>query len=164
MRNWCNEIVTLGKVKDFGENERIDTFDYLVDAITMIIFTSSVQHAAVNFPQYDVMSYAMAMPLGIYGPAPTSKTGATEQDYLNILPPLELANLQMCLGYGLGTLHYTEIADYPIFHFKDLRVQRPLRRFQQRIKEIGRLIAQRNTRRRPYSVLLPQGVPQSINI
>jgi arachidonate 15-lipoxygenase len=164
LQNWHEEIVNVGKVKDFGEQGKIFTVNYLIDAVTMIIYTASVQHAAVNFPQYDLMSYAIAMPLAVYGEAPKTKTGATEQDYLDVLPPLELANLQMCLGYGLGTLHYTQLADYSRIHFRDLRVLRPLRNFQHRVKEIGDIIAERNKRRRPYKFLLPEGIPQSINI
>lgn len=164
LQNWHREIVNVGKVKDFGEQGRISTVMYLIDALTMIIYTASVQHAAVNFPQYDLMSYALAMPLAIYGEAPKTKTGASEQDYLDILPPIELASLQMCLGYGLGTLHYTELSDYPRFHFRDPRVLGPLRNFRNRIKEIGEIITERNNRRRPYKFLLPAGIPQSINI
>ena len=83
-----------GRVIGFGENGKIGSLKYLIDAVTMIIYTGSVQHAAVNFPQYDLMSYIGSMPLGCYAPAPTSKTGATDQDFLDMLPPLELANLQ----------------------------------------------------------------------
>ena len=42
---------------------------YLTDMITMILYTCSVQHAAVNFPQYDIMSYVPAMPLAGYSGA-----------------------------------------------------------------------------------------------
>lgn len=164
LRNWCEEILKEGQVADFGENGQISTLSYLADAVTMIIFTSSVQHAAVNFPQYDLMSYALCMPLAIYGEAPTTKNGATENDYLDILPPLELANLQMSLGYGLGSLYYTELADYPLLHFRDPRVVGPLRKFKRRIQDIGAEIHRRNRGRRPYKFLIPEGIPQSINI
>jgi arachidonate 15-lipoxygenase len=132
--------------------------------VTMVLFTCSVQHAAVNFPQYDVMSYVPAMPLAGYAPAPTSKNGATGADYLAQFPPLDMAELQMELGYLLGTVRYTTLGQYPAGHFTDPRVADPLARFQARLADAGRVIEQRNAGRTPYTTLGPAGIPQSINI
>lgn len=166
LKAWYRELVSVtgGRVPGFGQGGQISTLEYLVEAVTMVIYTSSVQHAAVNFPQYELMGYPIAMPLAIYNEIPTSKTGATHDDFLKILPPIELANLQMCLGYGLGSLHYTELGEYSWMHFRDLRVRAPLKKFRRRIQEIGAEIEQRNQSRRPYNFLLPAGIPQSINI
>lgn len=166
LNNWYREIVSDfgGRISGFGENGSIGSFSYLVDAIRMIIYTCSVQHAAVNFPQYDLMSYVGGMPLAVYKEAPTSKTGATEQDFLDTLPPLEQANLQLSLGYGLGSFHYTRLGHYPWGHFRDHRVSEPLREFQKDIAAAGETITARNKQRYPYKFLLPDGIPQSINI
>jgi arachidonate 15-lipoxygenase len=59
-----------------GQDGRVQTRDYLVDAVTLIIFTASAQHAAVNYPQSFIMSYAPAMPLAGYALAPSSARGA----------------------------------------------------------------------------------------
>lgn len=147
-----------------GLGDTLPTRDRLVDIVTLVIFTCSVQHAAVNFPQYDLMSYAPNMPLAVYHPAPTSKTGATEKDFVNTLPPLEQAHLQLVLGYSLGTVHYSYLGRYCKDQFDDERVAKPLSRFQAKIKHIGHTIAERNKQRRPYKFLLPKGIPQSINI
>ena len=166
LASWYQEIVSDngGRISGFGENNSIGSFEYLVNAVRMIIYTCSVQHAAVNFPQYDLMSYVGAMPLAVYKEAPTSNEGGTEQDYLDTLPPLEQANLQMCLGYGLGSFHYTRLGHYPWGHFRDHRVTVRLKEFQKDIADIGENIALRNKERGPYNFLLPDGIPQSINI
>ena len=163
---WYQEIVSNdgGRISGFGQNNTIGTFEYLVDAVRMIIYTSSVQHAAVNFPQYDLMSYVSSMPLAVYKEAPTSKAGGTEEDFLDMLPPLEQANLQMCLGYGLGSFHYTRLGNYDRGHFRDDRADAPLKQFKQAVDDAGETIAHRNEERRPYKFLLPDGIPQSINI
>ena len=123
-----------------------------------MIFTASVQHAAVNFPQVSIMSYAPAMPLANFQPAPTSKTGATHDDYLKLLPPLDLAELQMDMGYMLGSVHYTTLGHYAEGHFADPRVAAPLREFQSKLEEISNLIDERNKAGIPTTRCCAQGI------
>ena len=163
---WSAEIVSNdgGRLQGLGRDGKLSTRDELVDAVTLIIYTSSVQHAAVNFPQYDLMSYAPAMPLASYRPAPTSKHGGTAADYLAMLPPLDMAELQMELAYLLGSVYYNTLGEYRPGHFEDARVQAPLAAFRKRLVEIGKTIRTRNQTRRPYEYLIPTKIPQSINI
>lgn len=53
LQAWAAEAIAYdgGRVPDFGEDGGIKTRQYLIDAVTLIIFTASAQHAAVNFPQ-----------------------------------------------------------------------------------------------------------------
>jgi arachidonate 15-lipoxygenase len=163
---WGAELVANdgGRLKGIGREGKLSTIEELVDALTLIIYTCSVQHAAVNFPQYDLMSYAPAMPLASYRPAPTTKQGGTAADYLAMLPPMHIAELQMELAYLLGSVYYNTLGEYRAGHFADARVQGPLAAFQKRLAEIGTTIRQRNQTRRPYEYLIPKKVPQSINI
>lgn len=143
--------------------DMVNSREYLADVLTMIIFTASVQHAAVNFPQWNYMSYVPNISLGGYAPPPTSTSGATEQDFLNMLPPMDMARLEMEVGYLLGTVHYTQLGQYHEGHFAP-EVADILKSFQSRIQDIGREVEERNKNRRPYKFLLPSGIPQSINI
>ncbi len=162
---WLHEIGANdgGRISGVGTGSA-PTLAYLIDAVTMLIHTSSVQHAAVNFPQYDLMSYVPNMPLASFTPAPSQKKGGTQADHINMLPPLDLAELQMELGYMLGSVHYTSLGKYAEGHFPDPRVAEPLARFQERVATIGQTIERRNESRPPYAFLLPAGIPQSINI
>jgi arachidonate 15-lipoxygenase len=163
---WGRELAAEdgGRLKGLPGDGAIQRLADLIEVVTFVIYTCSVQHAAVNFPQYDHMSYVPNMPLAGYRPAPTSQTGASEADYIAMLPTMDMAELQMELGFMLGTVHYTELGRYEARHFSDGRVAAPLKRFQQKLADIGRTIAQRNQSRRSYEILAPQGVPQSINI
>ena len=163
---WHSELTSPngGRINGMGRRNRVFTQPELNDALTMIIYTCSVQHAAVNFPQYDLMSYTPNMPLAGYAPAPTQKTGATEQDYLDQLPPMDMAELQMELGYMLGTVHYTQLGQYEEDQFEDKRIASPMKKFQSQLAGIGNTIQERNNDRRPYTFLDPKGIPQSINI
>lgn len=146
--------------------QKIETRSELTDLLTFVVFTCSVQHAAVNFPQYDHMSYAPNMPLAAYQPPPTKTTGATEADYLKTLPTLDMAELQMELGYLLGTAHYTELGGYSAEAFGgDLRVASLVNQFQASLRDLGDEIERRNAIRPvAYTTLVPSGIPQSINV
>ncbi|MBX9583628.1 MAG: hypothetical protein K2X87_25280 [Gemmataceae bacterium] len=163
---WGRELAAAdgGRLAGVPNDGAFATVAELADVVALAIFTCSVQHAAVNFPQYDLMSYVPRMPLAAYRPAPTTKSGATEADYLAMLPPLDMAELQMELGYLLGTMKYTKLGDYGEERFHDPRVAGPLAQFRGRVEAIGETIAARNLSRRPYEFLVPTGVPQSINV
>lgn len=169
LADWFAELVSPdgGRIVGLQYDGTSPTLAYLADVLTMIIFTSSVQHAAVNFPQYDLMSYVPSMPLAAYAPAPTKKKGGTLADYLAMLPDPGTAVMQADLGYLLGSLHYTKLGEYSFGHFRDPRVWAPLEIFQNRLAIIGTTIDERNRSRRsrcPYTFLIPSGIPQSINV
>ena len=153
-----------GRVPDFGEDGGIQTRDYLVDAATLIIFTASAQHAAVNFPQKDLMGYAAAFPLAGYLPASTLRGEISEQDYLNLLPPLDQAQRQFNLLSLLGSIYYNKLGEYPKEYFTDPQVKPLLQAFQSNLQTVEATINQRNLNRPAYEYLLPSKIPQSINI
>ena len=176
LQRWCESLIADdgGRMTGFGESNSSGGLDihsraYLIDAVTLIIFTSSVQHAAVNFPQATYTSYAPNMPFAGYQPAPKRTTIATKDDYFDLIPPLEQAEAQMNIAYTLGSVYYTQLGQYqnqnePTY-FSDRDIQQPLKAFQHRLKEIETIIQDRNALRPTfYSFLLPSKIPQSINI
>ncbi|GBO52520.1 arachidonate 15-lipoxygenase precursor [Pseudanabaena sp. lw0831] len=167
LQAWVQEIISDngGRVTSFGQSGQIRTFDYLVNAVTLLIFTGSAQHAAVNFPQGDLMLYTPAFPLAGYTPAPTKTTGASEADFFAMLPPIDQAKSQLTMTYILGSVYYTTLGEYGTNYFNDDRIQQPLRDFQDQLKAIESTIKSRNeTRVADYNYLRPSRIPQSINI
>ncbi|MDY7007454.1 MAG: lipoxygenase family protein [Cyanobacteriota bacterium] len=166
LQAWATEAIAYdgGRVPNFGEDGGIKTLQYLIDAVTLIIFTASAQHAAVNFPQKDIMSYAAAVPLAGYLPTSILRGEVREQDYLNLLPPLEQAQTQLNLTYLLGSIYYNRLGEYPIEHFTNPQVKPLLEKFQENLTQIEATIEQRNLNRPLYRYLLPSRIPQSINI
>ncbi|MES2645119.1 MAG: lipoxygenase family protein [Myxococcota bacterium] len=144
----------------------IHTFGYLVDIVTLAMFTASAQHAAVNFPQNFTMSYTPALPLAAYAPPPVSprESGSV----LATLPPLQQSVVQQALGYLLGGVYYTRLGDYDRNlrgkWFEDPRVQAQLAQLGTDLRAVEVEIGRRNLTRIPYIVLLPSQIPQSINI
>ena len=168
LQHWGTEAVAYNgaRVFDFGEqNGHILTLEYLIDAATLLIFTASAQHAAVNFPQKDIMSYMPAVPLAGYQPASAIKKGEVEEkEYLELLPPIKQAEGQLDLLYLLGSVYYTQLGYYEDNHFQDPAVQPILKNFQKNLQHIEAEITRRNQISYTYEYLLPSRIPQSINI
>jgi arachidonate 15-lipoxygenase len=176
LQRWFESLIADngGRMTGFGESNSSGGLDihsraYLIDAVTLIIFTSSVQHAAVNFAQATYMSYSPNMPFAGYRPSPKSAAGATKDDYFDLIPPLEQAEAQMNIAYTLGSVYYTQLGQYQNQdeprYFTDRDIQQALKTFQDRLKEIETVIQDRNAVRPTfYSFLLPSKIPQSINI
>ncbi len=171
LQSWVAEMISIngGRMGNFDESDgKIHTLAYLADAITMIIFTASVQHAAVNFTQYDFSGYPPTMPAAGYRPIPTSKE-LTKQDYLDYLPPLNMAELQLSITALLSGVNYTQLGQYKLRQFDDERVLPHLRNFDLELASIETKIGKRNAQAKevgmdPYNYLLPEDIPQSINI
>jgi arachidonate 15-lipoxygenase len=167
LETWASTLTSFkgGRLQNFGDNGegQIKTRDYLVEAVSTIIFTASAQHAAVNYPQKDFMMYAPAFPFARYLPAPTN-TQDTES-FINGLPPITQAQGQIDLLYLLGSVYYTNLGNYSTL--KDSKVQVALQAFQQELQKVTYTINERNktgSRLIPYEFLLPAKIPQSINI
>lgn len=157
----------LGQLR--GGTRGIFTFDYLVQVVTMVIFTASTQHAAVNFPQRTVMSYTPALPLAAYAPAPIRTEGINPgEGLLGTLPPLQRAALGQLVLQGLGGVYFTRLGDYDRHlrssYFKDARVSGALDQFRRALEDVERAIGVANRTRESYTTLLPSRIPQSINI
>ncbi|MBK7757956.1 MAG: lipoxygenase [Deltaproteobacteria bacterium] len=162
---WARELGSKfgGRVVGFGI-PRVKTRGALVQSLTTLIFTASAQHAAVNFPQYAVMSEAANFPLALYAP-PHTTMNAHEADFLNALPTLEQALIQLNLGFLLGNVRHTALGEYEEGWFDDPRVAPLLKTHQTKLRAAGRVIDARNReRRRKYPYLHPSLVPLSINI
>jgi arachidonate 15-lipoxygenase len=171
LKAWATELATTGKVKGF---RAITTRTQLVDVLTAVIFNTSAQHAAVNFPQYSVMTYA-PFSAGAGGtPAPTASAGQNEASWSQMLPSRLAAQEQILLFHILGGVYYRPLGEYKDNAFPHLPVLLdpaiagpggPLERFRTALGGIENTIRQRNTTRsRPYEHLLPSRIPSSTNI
>lgn len=168
LQAWAREIASFdgGRLADFGETQSgaIRTTAYLAEALQMIVWTASGLHAAVNFPQATVLSYAPAMPFAGYTDARTPPP-TTQADVLRLMPPFDQAFKQLNGMYIAGSVYYTRLGEYAAGQFDNPAVQAALRAFRERLAAIEAIVIARNrVRRYPYEHLLPSKVPQSINI
>jgi arachidonate 15-lipoxygenase len=170
LADWAASLIADGKIKGFTP---ITTRAQLIDVLTMVVFTATAQHSAVNFPQKPDMTYAPAITGAGWQDAPARQDGQGEQQWLAMLPPTNLALEQLNILYLLGSVHFRALGDYRSNHFPYLpwfedpaiiRSGGPLQRFQQALRDVQATIEARNAARLPYSFLLPDGIPNSINI
>jgi arachidonate 15-lipoxygenase len=111
-----------------------------------------------------MMSYPPAVPLAGYQPASVLKGEVSEEDYLNLLPPLEQAQAQLNLVYLLGSIYYNQLGDYAENQFRDPAAIAALYKFKESLQKVEQIIHKRNQKRPKYEYLLPSKIPQSINI
>ncbi len=168
---WATCLAGEAKVKGFGP---VTTRSQLADICTMVMFTASAQHAAVNFPQKDIMAFAPAVTGAGWQAAPTAQRGQDKAGWLAMMPPMALALEQLNVLELLGSVHYRPLGDYrsnafpyPLW-FQDPRVtgaEGPLAWFQAALVGVEAEIVARNAERmQPYPYLQPSLIPTSINI
>jgi arachidonate 15-lipoxygenase len=171
LKAWADELATSGKIKGF---RAITTRSQLATVVTAIIFNASAQHAAVNFPQYSIMSYA-PFSAGTGGaPAPTAAAGQTLASWSQLLPSMLAARAQILRVHILGGVYYRPLGEYRDNAFPYLPVLLdpavagpggPLERFRAALAGVEATIQKRNAARaRPYEHLLPSRIPSSTNI
>jgi arachidonate 15-lipoxygenase len=168
---FCAEVRGAGKVKGFPVIEKIDT---LVDALTMILFTGSAQHAAVNFPQQTDMTWVPNVTGSAWAPGPDQGGAQTEAGWFAMMPSVDLALEQLNTLWVLGGVHFRKLGDYlePSFPyhawFLDPKITRdggPLEAFRNDLREVQAQIEKNNAAREvPYPFLQPGLIPESINI
>lgn len=164
------EVRGAGLVRGFGA---LETVDALVDALTMIVFTASAQHAAVNFPQQTDMSFAPNVTGSGWAPFPSGGE-PSEARWIGMMPTTSLALDQLNTLWLLGGVHFRQLGaylsgDFPYKPwFEDPQVTRsggPLEAFRNDLRDVTAQIERNNTGRAvPYAYLLPAQIPESINI
>eukprot|EP01038_Epipyxis_sp_PR26KG_P009353 gene9353-12603_t len=156
-----------GNIKNFGENDepgKLTTKSYLAEVLTMIIFTGGVQHAAVNFTQRQLMTYAPICPAAGY--KDISDEFIDTYSMLEMLPDIANAGAQIGTLATLGGIYYTVLGQYDNGNLSE-KTEKSLNAFQIRLEKIEEIIKKRNRsydRMYHYSVLLPSKIPQSINV
>lgn len=162
LQSWMAELRAHdgGRVAGIGEDGGVKTASYLARLLTRVVFTASAQHAAVNFPQREIMSYTPAMPLAGYRPAPAGEK-VEASAWFALLPPPSPTSSQLKIGQLLGGVYYTQLGQYGKRYFRDARVGALLEQFQAALAAIeGELAAAFPD----YPYLRPSRIPQSINI
>ena len=149
---------------------RIESLDYLIEMIALIVYTAGPQHASVNYAQYPLMSYVPSVGGSLYKALPTrSTTVRTAEDCIAWYPPLDVALYGLSFEYLLSAVQYDTFGRYEHNprdpYFTDQRVQPLVADFQDALALIEIEIRKRNSHRpMPYPFQLPSQIPNSISI
>jgi len=142
-----------------------------VRSIATFIFAASSQHAATNFAQAPLMSYAPVMPLCLYSPPPDEKIKYRSIDEVitKMLPPINEANQQLDLTVILSDVNFSKLGQYKNLNIQNAEVKAALETFQNQLEVIEESIKTRNKLETEnnlpiYRFLRPSEIPESINI
>ncbi len=148
----------------------LDSFDYLVDMVSLIVYTAGPQHANVNYAQYPLMSYLPSISGSLYAPPPKDAEAAGAKGaYLAVLPPIDVALYQIGFGYLLASVQYDTFGTYSDNprrpYFGDPKAEAINTDFRMALAVIEAEIRKRNAARPlPYENQLPSMIPNSISI
>uniref|UniRef100_A0A3B4EEJ1 Lipoxygenase domain-containing protein n=1 Tax=Pygocentrus nattereri TaxID=42514 RepID=A0A3B4EEJ1_PYGNA len=160
LQTWLTEIVEHGFLKNDNRIPKsFHTVAELVKFVTMLIFTVSAQHAAVNNGQFDFGAWMPNFPSTMKAPPPTTKGQATAESILAALPNVKHTLIQIIwqLSYPFGY--------YPEELFVEAVPLQKMEQFRQDLKALeGEIEARNKNLELPYDYLNPKNVANSVDL
>ncbi|XP_008835956.1 arachidonate 5-lipoxygenase isoform X2 [Nannospalax galili] len=153
--------------KASGFPKSIKSREKLSEYLTVVIFTASAQHAAVNFGQYDWCSWIPNAPPTMRAPPPTAKGVVTIEQIVDTLPDRGRSCWHLGAVWALSQFQDSELflGMYPEEHFIEKPVKEAMTRFRKNLEAIVSVIAERNKNKKlPYYYLSPDRIPNSVAI
>lgn len=181
LQGFVNELVLpqycgfkgMNGLADTGDPKRpvrIESFDYLCEMISQLIYTAGPQHASVNYAQYTMMSYMPAVAGTIYAPPPPrAMVLKSVDDCLPWYPALDVALYTFSFEYLLTEVQYDTFGHYDpdprVPYFQDPRVWPLNEGFKEALAVAEIQIRKRNmSRPMEYALQIPSLIPNSISI
>ncbi|XP_032433730.1 arachidonate 15-lipoxygenase B-like [Xiphophorus hellerii] len=169
LQKWILDIYEHGFLSQpcSGIPQKLTTVDELIKFVTMVIFTGSAQHAAVNSGQFDFDSWMPNTPISLQLPPPTKKGEATEKTMLKTLPDVNTTVQGMATLWLLSqqSSDFVPLGQYLENHFSEETPQQMIENFQKELAALSAAIKERNkTLEVPYKYLDPKEVENSVAI
>ncbi|XP_056284888.1 arachidonate 12-lipoxygenase, 12R-type-like [Pseudoliparis swirei] len=169
LQEWIGEIFTHGILgnKASGFPESFHTAEELTKFITMVIFTMTGEHAAVNNGQFDNYFWMPNGSLLLRKPPPTTKGQSSMETILETLPNVgDTVNIG-ALSWILSET-YTDVVPIgtcPKERFNEPAPKQMIKEFQVELSSLSDAITIRNLQlEMPYSYLDPARIENSIAI
>ncbi|MBN3272299.1 LOX5 lipoxygenase, partial [Polyodon spathula] len=160
-------IFGLNGNEDLGFPKTVVTRDKLTEYLTVIIFTASSQHAAVNFGQFDWCSWIPNSPPTMRHPPPTEKGVVTINYIIESLPDRGRSCWHLGAVWALSQFQENELflGMYPDEHFIEKPVKNAMKQFRKKLDEISSIIKERNKNKKlPYYYFSPDRIPNSVAV
>uniref|UniRef100_A0A3B3VLV6 Arachidonate epidermal lipoxygenase 3 n=1 Tax=Poecilia latipinna TaxID=48699 RepID=A0A3B3VLV6_9TELE len=168
LQKWIGDIYSYGFLseKNTGIPKRFDTVGELVKFVTMVIFTCSAQHSAVNAGQYDFIGWMPNCPATLERPPPSKKGEATEKTLLDTLPSSDIT-VQSMAAVWLLSKESTDsfLGNYPEQRFIEDVPLKNIKVFKEQLNELSLQIKARNKALElAYTYLDPEVVENSVSV
>ncbi|NXH19529.1 ALOX8 lipoxygenase, partial [Bucco capensis] len=169
LQAWVLDIFTNGFLgrTSLGVPSSLQTLAELKKFLTMVVFTCSAQHAAVNNGQYDLGAFLPNAPSSMRHPPPAQKGKAFLQHFLDTLPEVDTtANVLVALILLSTRLNDVSfLGHYPEERFTEAKPRQLIRTFQGKLEEIRERIEERNySHELRYNYMNPLEIENSISI
>nr|XP_020442878.1 arachidonate 15-lipoxygenase B-like [Monopterus albus] len=167
LQNWITDINAHGFTHSPGFPQSLQTKADVSKFATMVIYSCSALHAAVNFSQLDFGLWMPNSPAYMSRPPPQVKGAVTEDDIMSFLPDVNatcrvLSTLAQLLQ---PTINFVPLCHYKEAVFRDDAHRRLVQEVQAELKTISDAITQRNSQLElPYPYLCPGHIENSVTI
>ncbi|KFA92169.1 lipoxygenase family protein [Archangium violaceum] len=170
MQAWWAELLERGLPVEKLPCAKLESVSELVDILTIVLFTVSVQHAAVNYLQYEHYAFVPNAPLCMRQPPPRARGRLTRQALAEMMPDKDQTLWQITVGRALSS--FGEDEEF-LLHpggwredsFDEPEVAAVRERFRARLKAQLEVVNARNAQSpSPYTVLRPDRIPTGITI
>jgi len=165
LQEWANECAD-PKLANFPGFPKITGKDILVEALTTIIFNCSAQHSAINYSQYDYISYVPQRPDSLFAPMPEGDADITWEDIQKALPNMIITQFQVLFAYLLTLPQFTTLLTLPdtqtVFPEQHKQAVAILQEIQNKIKTRNDTLTA--SKKVPYPFLQPDRIATSIAI
>ncbi|GAA6105617.1 polyunsaturated fatty acid lipoxygenase ALOX15B isoform X1 [Tachysurus ichikawai] len=150
-----------------GFPQTFQTKAELTKYITMVIFTSSALHSAVNFSQLDFNLWMPNCPAAMLRPPPQVKGSVTEEDILTFLPDVNTTCRVLIVLFLLSqpSVDYVPLCQYREWYFSNGAPNKLVEMVQQDLSDIAHDIRKRNSKLElAYPYLQPDNIENSVSI
>ncbi|XP_061534911.1 polyunsaturated fatty acid lipoxygenase ALOX15B-like [Phycodurus eques] len=169
LQTWIGDIFEHGFLSQpqTGIPQSFTTVSELIKFATMVMFTSSCQHAALNTGQYDYGGWMPNTPATLQRPPPTKKGTTSEATMLQTLPVINVTAQGMATVWLLSrqSSDFVSLGQYSEDHFTENTPRQLQKDFKVELDMLSIAINNRNKGLEiPYTYLDPNNVENSVAI
>ncbi|KAI2651224.1 Polyunsaturated fatty acid lipoxygenase ALOX15B [Labeo rohita] len=169
LQNWIREIFTEGflGLSHIGVPQSFQTTAEMSKFVTMVIFSCSALHAAVNFSQLDYNIWIPNCPASMSRPPSQTKGSVSEEDIFSFLPEVSSSChvLSVLSLLSQPAIDFVPLGHYNEWYFSSGAIVKLVNEVQKELKMIAKDIADRNSRLElPYPYLSPDRIENSVTI
>ncbi|XP_029281202.1 hydroperoxide isomerase ALOXE3-like isoform X2 [Cottoperca gobio] len=169
LQEWINEIFYYGFLgnDDSGIPSSFQKVEELIKFVTMVVFTSSAQHAAVSGGQFHFYGWIPNGPLVLHQDPPTTKGQSSMEAILKYLPKKSFAGFSTSTLWRLSRKYsdFVPLGTYPEQRFDEPAALQMIKDFQAELSSISVAITKRNSELElPFNYLNPKVIENSVTI
>ncbi|XP_066544289.1 arachidonate 12-lipoxygenase, 12R-type [Amia ocellicauda] len=168
LQNWIKDVnFGLLDCPTSGMPASLNTAKELIKFLTMVIFTCSAQHNAVNYAQFEYCSWMPNASPTMRQPPPSMKGVTTEDDILESIANVSntiYTNTTIWLLTHKST-DFVRLGTYPDKRFTENKPQQIMKEFLEDLMQLDTEIEKRNKSLEiPYLYMKPSNIENSISI